>query len=529
MFKSDASKLWKQRLVRVHGALGLIVSLIMYCALFFGIFAIFLPYLQVWEKPSRHIAPLALEKIDYEKILSYVWQDALFPKNNVIVTFPGTKNENALKVSHRFSAPIFFDTQTANVIQDEGKQSFLAGFLNQLHYGKVLDFDKELFGAAWSITGRVLFGLASVGVLSVIVSGVILIVIFSYQKRAKTPQAFFVQRHISILKWSFPVVFLVTLSGAFMNLSLISSTWMAQLVSQGKESRIDAIIGPVLFVPEKPVKLLNENATMLPIATLVEKARRIVPSVTLHQARLINWNDQSAQIEFKGYDATKPFLNGGVFNKPSITLSAVDGTLLAKQDVMDRSWSVYLIEATFFLHFLAGVDLLSRSLVAFIMALSALAVGFGILSWLEKQAKKFDERITFYHWLGKFSLCITLGVIPATGMLFALQWLLPFDLSDRLLWQKGLFYDAWLATLFWAFYRFNAYRAAKEFLLAGGILFIVSVFLHWFKMGIFVPSVILGVDLALLALGSVLILIALRLPKDSQTARLFWIRKEEKR
>jgi hypothetical protein len=28
-----------------------------------------------------------------------------------------------------------------------------------------------------------------------------------------------------------------------------------------------------------------------------------------------------------------------------------------------------------------------------------------------------------------------------------LQWLLPFDLADRLVWQQGVFFNLWLASL----------------------------------------------------------------------------------
>jgi len=528
MNEINASKLWKQRLLRLHVALGMVVSLVMYISVFFGIFAIFLPYLQVWEKPSRHIERTDVAQIDYEKMLHQVLEDPNFPKNNLLITLPGTKGETALSISHRFSAPRFFNPISGETLQDEGAQTQLASFLNKLHYGKVLDFDKELFGVAFSFFGRLLFGFMAVGVMSIVISGVILIIIFSYKNKPKTPQALFSRLHVKIFTWVFPIFLLITLSGAFMNLSLLSSVPMAKLASDGKESRIDAIIGPVLFPKEEALIASSETAVMLPIKTLIAKAQTLNPQINFQQVKLINWNAKNAQIELKGYDVYKPFLNGGVFNKPSLTLSAVDGSLISEQKALDRSWSVFFAEATFFLHFLAGVDIISRTLVALVMVASALAIGFGVMLWLEKQAKKFDERIPFYHWMAKFSLSIMVGAIPATGVLFVLQWLLPFDLADRLLWQKGLFYNAWLATLFWAFYRFNTYQAAKEFLALGGALFIGSVLLHWFTLGFFPLSAILGVDLWLLVLGIVLLWGSRKLPCQPEAVASFWIKKEER-
>ena len=45
--EKESNKLFKQRLQRVHVATGISFSLLMYVAVFFGVFAIILPYIQV--------------------------------------------------------------------------------------------------------------------------------------------------------------------------------------------------------------------------------------------------------------------------------------------------------------------------------------------------------------------------------------------------------------------------------------------------------------------------------------------------
>lgn len=527
MDKVDTSKAWKQRLLRTHVSLGLLVSFVMYISVFFGVFAIFIPYIQVWEKPSRHIGSLSHTHIDYEKMIEQVLDDPTFPKNNLLITLPGTMNESALKVSHRFAAPLYFNPLSGEKMRDEGKQSYLAEFLNELHYGKMLNFDKEWFGVIGSFFGRFLFGFSAVGVMSVVLSGVILIMLFSYKKSFKTPRALFSTLHVKIFTWTFLPFLMIVLSGAFMNLSLISALPMAKLISGGKESRIDAIIGPVLFPKDEVHEPLNESTPMLPIAHLMALAQKVDARIAFQTIRLINWSDKTAQVEFKGYDPYKPFLNGGVFNKPSVILSAVDGTLITHQNVLERSWSVFFAEATFFLHFLFGVDVISRICVALLMMASALALACGVLLWLEKEAKKFHEALPFYHWMSKIALSIMVGVLPATALLFVLQWLLPFEIHDRLLWQKGLFYNAWLATLFWAFYRLDSYRAAKEFLILGGALFMVASLLHLFHQGIVLAHGIFGWDLALMGFGSLLVYVGLKLPKRAEDIPLLWRKKEE--
>lgn len=141
---------------------------------------------------------------------------------------------------------------------------------------------------------------------------------------------------------------------------------------------------------------------------------------------------------------------------------------------------------------------------------------------VRKKAKKFQGKVVFYHWMGKLSLATMIGVIPATAVLFVLQWSLPFDLEDRFLWQQGIFYNVWLFTLFWSFYRTNSYEASKEFFLIGGILFIVASIFHLISFNsMILTSNILAVDVALVLFGMLLILIAIKLPKNRDEFKLF--------
>ena len=70
--EKESNKLFKQRLQRVHVATGISFSLLMYVAVFFGVFAILLPYIQVWEKPSRHYQIADITKIDYGSMIDPV-------------------------------------------------------------------------------------------------------------------------------------------------------------------------------------------------------------------------------------------------------------------------------------------------------------------------------------------------------------------------------------------------------------------------------------------------------------------------
>lgn len=105
-------KLLKQRLQRVHVAVGISASLFMYIAVFFGIFAILLPYIQTWEKPSRHFEFANIKNIDYSSMIDPIISNEDFPKNNINITLPGYHNDPALIISHEFVEPIVFNPNT---------------------------------------------------------------------------------------------------------------------------------------------------------------------------------------------------------------------------------------------------------------------------------------------------------------------------------------------------------------------------------------------------------------------------------
>jgi hypothetical protein len=265
-----------------------------------------------------------------------------------------------------------------------------------------------------------------------------------------------------------------------------------------------------LFPEEKAEPAAGETAPMLPIARLVQKGQDAAPHLKIQRLVLYNWGDKTARIQLEGADRSAPFLTG-VTNTPYIILNAVDGRVLKTVKTTDRPWPVLLTEGIYCIHLLFGVNIYLR-LVIFMASLACLiAVGCGVMVHLEKQVKKFKGRAPFYHWLEKFSLAFMIGVIPATALLFNLQWLLPFDLKDRVVWQQGLFFDLWAATLFWSFYKVDTHGTAKLFLGLGGVLFMLAPVLHFLKTGISPVTLfqnhmthILWVDAGLMFLGLVL-------------------------
>jgi len=519
----NKSKIFKQRLLSLHTTVGISASLLFYVSLFFGIFTIYLPYIEVWEKPSRHFHIEDESNINYDKILNSVISNPDYPKNKFFIELPYFKNDPSIKVSHIFMETQYFNPYTAEQINEEKNKSHLGRFLNELHYGKPL-----------LLIGKLLFGFMAVAVMFLIIGGLLLVFYLKFKNKSKTQQGTFSKWHRNILIFTFLPLLLITLTGAVMNIGYKGAFPMTYILTKGKETNIFKTTDPVLFQKEVNIKPLNIEAKMLSINELLKKAQNINPQIQFHKIQFFNWKDTNARVELSGYNPYKAFLNG-TYNKPKIVLNALNGALISDVRVLDRRWGVLLTDALYFLHILYDVELMTRTIVAVLMFFSSLAIGFGVMLWLEKKAKIFDGKVTFYHWLGKFSLTMMIGIVPATATLFISQWSLPFDLEHRVLIQHIIFYNSWLCSLFWSFYRINSYIAAKEFLFLGGILFILSSIIHFIQSE-FSPlrlfelnmSSILGVDIMLILFGCSLIYLSKILPSSRNEAKHFWNKKYNK-
>lgn len=516
----EEKRQFKQRLLRVHVVIGITFSLFMYISVFFGIFAIVLPYVSAWEKPSKHYSMPDIRTINYSTMIDPVLDEPDYPMiNGVQIRLPGYRGNPSVTIYAPFTKKRIFNPNTNEEVENEGKQSQLAMFLNGMHYGRYLkDF------------GYWLFGFVGVAGLFLIIGGVTLVLVNKFKDTGKNAQSRFSKWHRKIFTWVFPPFIIITLTGALMNIGWTMSAPMTYVVSKGETYKEWKLTNPVLYPDLPRIEKNNNNVVMLKMNDLIKKAQEINPEINFNKITLINWKDSSAQAKLEGYNPYMPFLNG-ISNDPSVTLKGHDGTLISQQKVMDKHWSGLVYDSMMFLHLLFGVDTFTRFFVVFLMIISTFALGFGVLLWLEKKAKAFPKEVPVYQGMGKLSLAVMIGVIPSTGLLFALQWILPFDMQDRFLFQKGMFAIFWIGTYTWACYKINSYETAKQFLKIASLFFIISPFIHFYSSG-FSPmrlwnenmGNILGVDIGLFVFALILFYVSIKLPKTRTEAQKFWIR-----
>jgi DNA-directed RNA polymerase omega subunit len=261
--EKESNKLFKQRLQRVHVVTGISFSLLMYVAVFFGIFAILLPYIQVWEKPSRHFKLADITTINYNSMIEPVLNDPEYPKINPIsIIFPGYMQDPSLRISTEFVETKVFNPNTNQEVQNEGDLSQLSLFLNHMHYGRPFkDF------------GYILFGFTAVAVMFLVIGGVILILKIKYKNSSSSNVGIFSKWHRKIFTFVFPPFIIITLTGAFMNIGYDGSAPMTYIASKGQTYDIFTLTGPVLFPNEPRLEKKNDNVQMLPINELLKKAK----------------------------------------------------------------------------------------------------------------------------------------------------------------------------------------------------------------------------------------------------------------
>jgi len=512
-----------ERLIKIHATAGIVFGLLFYVIMYFGIFSIFQNYIKVWEKPSRHFASIVKkEDIPISKYVDKMLLDPNIPKNNLKIILPDSKNDNALVLSQMFIKKIAINPNNGEKLQDEGRRIGLGFFLHNLHTGRPF----------YRNVGFTIFGIVAVASIFLMLTGLIQVITIKYSNKGESALKKSSKWHRKLSVWFFLPILIIFISGAALNLQIKAnkkfSQAITQILSDNEASKWPEAIGSTLFPSPEVKKKDGTFARMLALEELYEKARQINPNLDYIDMRLFRWNDSSAEIELRGYNPSYPFFNGFI-NLPSVTLKGIDGSVVKIKRVFDAHWMRIFYEFVHFLHFVPFMSFVVKFLLALVVAGFTIGTAFGIWLYLEKCVKNYDNKIPFYHWFSRLSMTIMLGALPATAIAFCLQWLFPFDMEERILFQKGIFFLTWLSMGLIAFARFDSNKAAKNILYIGSVLFLLAPIIHWLNSGygpIKLASLnmypILGVDIGLLFLAVLCFVGAFILPKSRTENKKIW-------
>lgn len=263
-----------------------------------------------------------------------------------------------------------------------------------MHYGRV-------FGEF----GWLVFGFMALAGVILCIGGLYQILTLKYKNSTTTQSGFFSKWHRKILLWTIAPFLLIVISGVFMNINKKSAPLMVEIATKGEMNQVGKYIFPAIHPQDKKIEKSGENVAMLPINELLNIAQTKAPELIFQSIKLTNCGDSTAIIKFEGYNPYMPFLNG-LSNKPNIVLSAIDGSLVDEQKVLDKAWGSIFYDIINYIHLLFSVDDITRMVVFFIMLITTIAIGFGNLLYLEKKARKFPSNIPVYQGFGKLSLAV---------------------------------------------------------------------------------------------------------------------------
>jgi len=145
---------------RSHTIIGLVVLFLFYMSTYFGTLTFFMPYLKVWESPSRHFVPLAEHAFNIDLLLGELLEKQhLLSSKPVDITLPSFRDP-LLKLSSESQNSLYLNPLTNEVIKLSKEENLISTFFNELHTGVVIP-----------LIGMPLMGIMSIGIVFLTLGG----------------------------------------------------------------------------------------------------------------------------------------------------------------------------------------------------------------------------------------------------------------------------------------------------------------------------------------------------------------------
>ncbi|GHG70683.1 PepSY-associated TM helix domain-containing protein [Comamonas sp. JC664] len=266
-------------------------------------------------------------------------------------------------------------------------------------------------------------------------------------------------------------------------------------------------------------KATGESAEAPRVATVVAQAREALPGVRHYRLALRNLGDAAAYVDVRGY------ARQGLHEFTTVRVSRA-GEVVHVRNAGGPAATAKLLEAAYVLHsgLYAGMGL--RLAYALLGIFSALCVVTGNLVWLERRARSM-RRVDVL--LARITAGGCGGAALAISAIFLANQLLPDALPRRVLWEHGIFYGSWCASVLGGLLYPRARGWAQHLLaLSGGILVLLPWLDAWRNARrVFDPAgspYVFFADLGLAILGVLFLLSAWAVgrisPRDPRATRV---------
>ena len=434
----------------VHAWAGVVASLFLFVIFFCGVFSLFREDLEIWQEPAFHTAPPGEAAPSFDALLAQVAAREK-PPLGTHVSFL-THEETRLVTAYLFE-PSGVRELWLDPVSGAGHtaRSRLASELYWMHF---------FYRVPW---GMELSGLLAVALLVTLVTGLVIHLKdlrrqwWSFRPALKARFSAS-DAHKVLGVFGLPFTAVIGWSGAVLCLSALLAQGFTATVFRGDAARVAALRGYGQPVREEA----KRAAGMLPLDTLVERARTAVPGAT-GTPRYVDlqlrgdanaWVGVYFQLEPLGADHYA-------------LLDAVSGETLATS-ASYRTPSFTFERVLFDLHYAHYGGALVKVLYA-LLALAVCAVLLtGNLIWLERRDAGRTHRGN--RLLERLTVGVCAGLVLGCAVYFAGNRVLPETLARRADWEFGLCLGAWGLSALGAL-AVSPRRAARGLLGAAAVLF----------------------------------------------------------
>ena len=387
----------------------------------------------------------------------------------VEVTLPSFKDK-AIAINDQTSKTIYINPNTNEVLNTNGETNFITNFFNNIHVGRNIPK-----------IGTILMGIASIFMIFLCLSGVILWM--NNKRKDKSKEKFYFKWHKNLSLTLLPYILVFSLTGAMLGFMLSSSTPIVYSASETKETNLRKLVGPILFPRDVNVKP-SPKEQMLEISKLLKIAQKQYPNLVIDKFKLFSWGERNAKIKFFGYLENNRYITGNI-NRMNIELKGSTGEVLSKKELENSNLGNKILSTFYFLHFIPDETLVLRIFYFIFGIIMAVSLSFGFLIYSENKAKKAKGDENYYSILNKLAMATMIGIIPASCLTMFLYWYLPFNMFERPTWLQGSFYALWAGTLCYAVLKDNVLKVINHLLFLSTILLFLTVVFHGVSTGFY--------------------------------------------
>lgn len=458
----------------LHSWLGLLLGWLCYLIFFTGTLSFYRDELVLWQAPELHVSG---NRQQLDTVFNYLeiyasnaktWTVNLPDgRNSSVVAFwntPGVK-----KGDTNYRNRVHFNPTTGAVL--EPRESRLFDFIYRLHF--------ELYGVPREF-GRWVVGIAALGMLVAIISGVIIHKrifkdLFKFQPQKKIRSWLDFHNISAVLALPFHIA--ITYSG-LMLLMFMLMPWGVETALDGDEQALRDFRGGKLGFSEysqpqeNHIRLNLERSLGDALYSLLNDERsREIWRAGIDRVQVINPSSNDPKVVLWGQGA-QTLLNRArptrwYFDLKSGVLTKVETTKV------DDNINVQIYNVMTAVHLQRYAQPFQRGLFFFSGLLGTLMVGTGLHIWLKKRPIKNSttKAIRFGLLIAKgLNIAFLVGLPGATAMAMWLNRLVPADVEARALIEIQGFFIFWLMTFLYGLFREYGKALAESLLLIGVML-----------------------------------------------------------